>query len=725
MAPKGGGRRKTISEEQAAKLQKKLKAACVGTSAATLLKRYDKSKDGVLDTKELTELVRRTLKIGSSELSDADICELVAALDDDGGGSISIVELADFIERGSATGPPPKGAESEPASASVSASSARPSGKKRTRRHEIDDETAEKLQARLRAATIGTDPRKLFSKYDRDRAGTLDETEFTMLVRKDLKLAPNDVSEKDIKALVAALDDDGEGTLSIEELADFVERGKATFYAARESGADAAPMRWGAHEDTAEMKALRRRTKERQAKPGFDEAVIGKLRSRLRAATLGTAPAELFASFDRSGDGHLDARELTALIRKELKIPTDRLSDADVSTLVRWLDDDGTGSLSIAELADFVERGAATFNAGPDGGEQDERVAGLKWGERAEDSAELKAAKAETAAKAARAKEKPPAAVELPQVSRKDLPKAKAADRRRGKRALRIDPDTAHRVQVELLRAVKPLGDDAARRKFFESFDASGDGALDASEMRPLLRKQLRVAADMVSDDDIAALVNALDDDGSDSVPIAELLDFVDHGLGKPSEAARHRRVLPPRERASSQLFRAADDDDEQDAAGPAREPATEYERTRAAQRARPVVAYREALEAEERISGSGLGTAATLVSVARAQIAQADGDARALARVARTYERALAIFRAELGPTSPSVLRTLALKARVLEDAGERREASEARAQLAQLQKRAEVDAAFEAEARRREAEQKREALREGGSVLDAPDYG
>ena len=60
-----------------------------------------------------------------------------------------------------------------------------------------------------------------------------------------------------------------------------------------------------------------------------------------------------------------------------------------------------------------------------------------------------------------------------------------------------------------------------------------------------------------------------------------------------------------------------------------------------------------------------------------------------------------------------------------MLEDAGERRAAREARAQLAQLQKRAEVDAAFEAEARRREAEQKREALREGGSVLDAPDYG
>ena len=100
---KGPSRRKKISEEIAAKLQTKLKAACVGTTADKLLKRYDKSKDGTLDEKELTDLVRRNLKIGTGELADADIAALVAALDDDGGGSVSIDELADFIERGSAT----------------------------------------------------------------------------------------------------------------------------------------------------------------------------------------------------------------------------------------------------------------------------------------------------------------------------------------------------------------------------------------------------------------------------------------------------------------------------------------------------------------------------------------------------------------------------------------------------------------------------------------------
>ena len=53
------------------------------------------------------------------------------------------------------------------------------------------------------------------------------------------------------------------------------------------------------------------------------------------------------------------------------------------------------GTLSIGELADFVERGTATFGVGP----SDDASEGPKWGERLEDSAELKAAKAKTAGK--------------------------------------------------------------------------------------------------------------------------------------------------------------------------------------------------------------------------------------------------------------------------------------------------------------------------------------
>jgi Ca2+-binding EF-hand superfamily protein len=106
-------------------------------------------------------LIRKELKISPYDLSDHDIHTLVRWLDDDDSNSVSIAELAAY----------------------------------------------------------GTRPADLFKKYDKDKAGTLDGKEFTQLVRKELKLGPGDVTDKDIKALIAALDEDGAGTISIEELA--------------------------------------------------------------------------------------------------------------------------------------------------------------------------------------------------------------------------------------------------------------------------------------------------------------------------------------------------------------------------------------------------------------------------------------------------------------------------------------------------------------------------
>ena len=63
--------------------------------------------------------------------------------------------------------------------------------------------------------------------------GELDGAEFKRLIRVDLKVPPKDLSDGDIDKLVKALDDDGGGTLSLEELSDFVVRGSATFFAAQ------------------------------------------------------------------------------------------------------------------------------------------------------------------------------------------------------------------------------------------------------------------------------------------------------------------------------------------------------------------------------------------------------------------------------------------------------------------------------------------------------------
>ena len=49
--------------------------------------KYDTSGDGMLDKKELTQLIRKDLKVRSRDVSDAEHASLVAALDDDGGGT--------------------------------------------------------------------------------------------------------------------------------------------------------------------------------------------------------------------------------------------------------------------------------------------------------------------------------------------------------------------------------------------------------------------------------------------------------------------------------------------------------------------------------------------------------------------------------------------------------------------------------------------------------------
>mmetsp|Transcript_103574 Transcript_103574/g.297619 ORF Transcript_103574/g.297619 Transcript_103574/m.297619 type:complete len:1370 (+) Transcript_103574:118-4227(+) len=106
---------------------------------------------------------------------------------------------------------------------------------------EMDEAVAKKIQSKLKAACYGTTPQVLFSRWDKDGGGTLDHAEFKKMVRVGLKIPPSDLADQLIKALIKALDDDNNGELSIAELADFVERGTATFYA----GPEAEDVVWG------------------------------------------------------------------------------------------------------------------------------------------------------------------------------------------------------------------------------------------------------------------------------------------------------------------------------------------------------------------------------------------------------------------------------------------------------------------------------------------------
>ena len=111
----------------------------------------------------------------------------------------------------------------------------------------------------------------------------------------------------------------------------------------------------------------------RLAMPGqISKPIAVKIQKKLQAATFGAAKAgsgskleELLKLHDRDGEGELDAGELTRLVRKGFNIPKHELSDEEITMLVDALDDDGSKTLNIHELSDFIKRGIATFGSKP------------------------------------------------------------------------------------------------------------------------------------------------------------------------------------------------------------------------------------------------------------------------------------------------------------------------------------------------------------------------
>lgn len=92
------------------------------------------------------------------------------------------------------------------------------------------EEVSRRIQQELQRATRNNPLDKIIEKYDKDQSGSLNAEELRRVLRVELKIPSAVISDDDMGALIMALDDDGTGNLSSEELQDFVERGSATFY---------------------------------------------------------------------------------------------------------------------------------------------------------------------------------------------------------------------------------------------------------------------------------------------------------------------------------------------------------------------------------------------------------------------------------------------------------------------------------------------------------------
>lgn len=168
----------------------------------------------------------------------------------------------------------------------------------------------------------------IFSKYDSDGSGTLGVEDIKRMVRRDLKIAPRLVSDKQIVVLFGAIDEDGGGSVEFSEFLEFVQQPSTRGTTTTEDILDAVAR--------GVRLALRR--------------------NRIKVENL----KEVFTSFDESGDvvggsGELRANDMIRFFRKALKLTKHECTDKALRVAFQAMDDDGSGSMSMDEFLEFME----------------------------------------------------------------------------------------------------------------------------------------------------------------------------------------------------------------------------------------------------------------------------------------------------------------------------------------------------------------------------------
>jgi hypothetical protein len=105
----------------------------------------------------------------------------------------------------------------------------------------LKKEELEHVQKRLSAAQYGCDIRTFFKRQDKDKSGLLDPEEFRSILRRILKITPDELPDEDVYQLIKFLDTDGSGDLDINEIVAFIEKGEK-----RKPRAKSRPMTAGA-----------------------------------------------------------------------------------------------------------------------------------------------------------------------------------------------------------------------------------------------------------------------------------------------------------------------------------------------------------------------------------------------------------------------------------------------------------------------------------------------
>ncbi len=265
--------------------------------------------------------LRKALSLLHCPVNAEQVKHVIEAIDQDGDGEVDVREFIDFVWKG----------------------------------------RTNLLRRKLESAAYtfgGLDYVKLFHHYDRDNSGGLEFDEFRRAVRKDVKVGPNEIPDNELRELFNGVDEDKSGTIDVEEFVELLQPvATAAIRASRAAErATTSPLSSsvGAASMSMEAVASARRHAEKAAAESRLQTVSGRVLSLLldHATARRMNVLRVFHRFDVDESGQLDSDELL-LAMSRLGIV---ISQADIQQLMRELDGDGGGTVSIAEFWQAVRQ---------------------------------------------------------------------------------------------------------------------------------------------------------------------------------------------------------------------------------------------------------------------------------------------------------------------------------------------------------------------------------
>eukprot|EP00927_Polykrikos_kofoidii_P032987 TRINITY_DN27954_c0_g1_i1.p1 TRINITY_DN27954_c0_g1~~TRINITY_DN27954_c0_g1_i1.p1 ORF type:complete len:1369 (-),score=259.62 TRINITY_DN27954_c0_g1_i1:327-4433(-) len=330
-------------------VRSRLKLAVSGKASADMssclkqvFRRLDSSSaKSSISLQNLCQSARQVLKISPQIISNAQLHQVICAVDADGSGEVSIEELVAFIQ-GNGTSTKER---------------CRPLGINAA--VGLNEEVAEKILSRLRIASYSTTERTvdaLIMKLDKHCTGMLSFEELRDALRKIIKIRTEDLSDRQLQKFCVSLEKGVSGCIDLQHflltLRLISERKAGRIAAAAASAAAGTSVKSKAKSATRDAGHIQKRR-------ALDKDMLDMIRKRLQAALYqygGRAGIKAFlAKMDKDGSGELEEEEVRLAVRKMLKIPPSEISDEQIASLCyEHLDRDGSGTVDMDELLDFM-----------------------------------------------------------------------------------------------------------------------------------------------------------------------------------------------------------------------------------------------------------------------------------------------------------------------------------------------------------------------------------